>query len=64
MSSKKNLLVVPAFNTNSFAVVRFSVVASLMWNNFPQHIRDAGSLDVFKRRLKTAFLYVLFKFMK
>ena len=32
----------------------FSVVAPLLWNSLPQHIRDAGSIDIFKRRLKTA----------
>ena len=53
-SSKKNLLVVPAFNTNSYGRRAFSVVAPLLWNSLPQHIRDAGSLDIFKRRLKTA----------
>ena len=53
-SSKKNLLVVPAFRTNSYGRRAFSVVAPLLWNSLPQHIRDAGSLDIFKRRLKTA----------
>ena len=53
-SSKKNLLVVPAFNTNSYGRRAFSVVAPLLWNSLPQHIRDAGSLDIFKRHLKTA----------
>ena len=38
------------------AVVPFSGVVPLLWNSLPQHIRDAGSLDVFKRRLKT-FLF-------
>ena len=31
----------------------FSVAAPLLWNSLPQHIRDAGSLDIFKRQLKT-----------
>ena len=53
-SSKKNLLVVPAFRTNSYGRRAFSVIAPLLWNSLPQHIRDAGSLDIFKRRLKTA----------
>lgn len=53
-SSKKNLLVVPAFRTNCYGRRAFSVIAPLLWNSLPQHIRDAGSLDIFKRRLKTA----------
>ena len=53
-SSKKNLLVVPAFNTNSYGHRAFTVVAPLLWNSLAQHIRDARSLEIFKRRLKTA----------
>ena len=53
-SSKKNLLVVPAFNTNSYGRRAFSIVVPLLWNSLSQHIRDARSLDIFKRRLKTA----------
>ena len=43
-SSKKNLLVVPAFNTSSYGGRAFSVVAPLLWNSLPQHIRDSGFL--------------------
>ena len=46
-------IVVPVFNTNSYGRRAFSVVALLLWNSLPQHIRDAGSLDIFKRRLQT-----------
>ena len=57
-SLKKNLLVVPGFNMNSYGRRTFSVVAPLLWNtSFPQHIRDAESLDIFKRRL-TAVLFI------
>ena len=56
-SSKKNLLVVPAFNKDSYGRRAFSVVAPLLWNSLRQHIRNAESLDIFKRQLKT----VLFK---
>ena len=52
-SSKKNLLVVPAFNINSYGRRALSVSAPLLWKSLPQHIRNAGSLDIFKRQLKT-----------
>ena len=52
-TSKKNLLSVPAFNINSYGRRAFSVAAPLLWNSLPQHIRDSGSLDIFKRQLKT-----------
>lgn len=52
-SSKKNLLAVSAFNINSYGHHAFSVAAPLLWNSLPQHIRDAGSWDIFKRQLKT-----------
>jgi len=56
-SAKKNLLVVPGFKLNSYGRCAFSVAAPLLWNSLPQHVRDAESLDIFKRQLKT----VLFK---
>ena len=52
-SSKKNLLSVPAFNINSYGRRAFSVAAPLLWNSLSQQIRDAGSLDIFERQLKT-----------
>ena len=49
---KKNLLAVRAFNVNSYGRRAFSVATSLLWNILPQHIRDAGSLHLFKRQLQ------------
>ena len=46
-SPKKNLLAVRAFNINSYGRRAFSVAVPLLWNSLPQHIRDAGSLDIF-----------------
>ena len=56
-SVKKNLLAMPGFKLNSYGRRAFSVAALLLWNNLPQHVRDAEPLDIFKRQLKT----VLFK---
>ena len=53
---KKNLLAVPGFKLNSYGCHAFSVAMPLLWNSLP-HVRDAESLDIFKRQLKT----VLFK---
>ena len=50
---QKNLLAVRAFNINSYGRRAFSVATLLLWNILPQHIRDAGSLHIFKRQLKT-----------
>ena len=51
-SKKKNLLAVRAFNINSYGRRAFSAATSLLWNILPQHIRDAGSLHLFKRQLQ------------
>ena len=59
-SSKKNLLVVLAFNINSYGRRAFCVAAPLLLNSLPQHIRDAGSLDIFKRQLKTVLFRLAF----
>ena len=53
LQKKKNLLAVRAFNINSYGRRAFSVATSLLWNILSQHIRDAGSLHIFKRQLKT-----------
>ena len=45
-SLKINLLAVRAFNISSYGRCAFSVAAPLLWNSLPQHIRDAGSLDI------------------
>jgi len=59
-SAEKNLLAVPGFKLNSYGRRAFSVAAPLLWNSLPQHVRDAESLDIFKRELKTVFLNVPF----
>ena len=58
----KNQLAVTAFNITSYGRGAFSVAVPLLWNSLRQHIRDARSLEIFKRQLKTvlsrhAFFY-------
>ena len=55
-SSKKKFSHCAAFNLNSYGHRAFCVTAPLLWNNLPRHIRDAGTLDIFKRQLMT-FLF-------
>ena len=55
-SSNRNLLVKPYFNLNSYGKRTFSVAAPELWNNLPEDIKSANSIDDFKRKLKT-FLF-------
>ena len=51
-----SLLVKPHFNLNSYGKRAFSVAAPELWNNLPEDIKSANSIDDFKRKLKT-FLF-------
>jgi len=52
-SASQNLLVVPRYNLATYGGRSFSAVAPVLWNSLPRDTRDAQSLDVFKRRIKT-----------
>ena len=56
-SSNRNLLVKPYFNLNSYGKRAFTVAASELWNNLPEDIKSANSIDDFKRKLKS-FLFM------
>ena len=56
-SSNRNLLVKPYFNLHSYGKRAFSVAAPKLWNNLPEDIKSANSIDDFKRILKT-FLFM------
>ena len=56
-SSNRNLLVKPYFNLNSYGKRAFSVAAPELWNNLPEDIKSANSIDDFKRKLKS-FLFM------
>ena len=56
-SSNRNLLVKPYYNLNLYGKQAFSVAAPELWNNLPEDIKSANSIDDFKRKLKT-FLFM------
>ena len=56
-SSSRKLLVKPYFNLNSYVKRAFSVAAPELWNNLPEDIKCANSIDDFKHKLKT-FLFM------
>ena len=63
-SSKKNLLVVPAFRTNSYGRRAFSVIARFSGTVFLNVLGMLDHLTFLKDSLKLLFLYTLFRFMK
>ena len=56
-SSNRHLLVKPYFNLNSYRKRPFSVAAPELWNNLPEDIKSANSIDDFKCKIKT-FLFM------
>ena len=52
-SSHEKLLVVPNRNFATVGQRSFSFLAPSVWNNLPCALRDIGSLDIFKSKLKT-----------
>ena len=55
-SATKELLVVPKYNLETYGKRAFSVIAPILWNNLPDHIRAISCLRTFKSRVKT-FLF-------
>ena len=53
----RNVVVFFYFNLNSYGKRAFSVEAPELWNNLPEDIKSANSIDDFKRKLKT-FLFM------
>ena len=49
-------LVVPAYQTQAYGARSFSVAAPTLWNSLPVDIKNAQSLFIFKKKLKT-FLF-------
>lgn len=55
-SASTSLLLVPSTRRSTLGDRAFHVAASRAWNRLPSHIRDAASLPIFRRELKT-FLF-------
>ena len=51
-SCNRNVLVKPYFNVNSYGKRAFSFAAPELWNNLPEDIKSANSIDDFKRKLE------------
>ena len=52
-SADKWLLAIPRTSTLRYGDRAFSACAPRLWNNIPLHIRNCGTLSMFKRQLKT-----------
>ena len=52
-SAEGNLLTVPPSRLRSHGDRRFAHAAPVLWNSLPLNIRNADSLNAFKRMLKT-----------
>ena len=52
-SSDKTALLKPKINYKSYGQRSFSYFAPLVWNRLPKTIREAGNLEIFKKKLKT-----------
>ena len=48
-----NLLLVPKVKKSTFDGRSFSFTASFLWNQLPNHLRHASSLEIFLTNLKT-----------
>ena len=60
-SANKELLVVPKHNLKMYRRHAFSVIAPILWNNLPDHIRTTACLGTFKIiiRIKTFLILVI-----
>lgn len=52
-SSSKALLKIPSHKTESYGARAFSIIAPQLWNELPQNIRQAQSINHFKNSAKT-----------
>ena len=57
-SEKKSMLHVPKTRTVGYGDRSFSKSSPVLWNELPETIKCSGSIEIFKRRLKTHLSYV------
>ena len=56
-ADNNNLLVVPKVKKSTFGGRSFSFTAPFLWNQLPNHLRHASSLEIFKKRFKDTLIY-------
>ncbi|XP_062579353.1 uncharacterized protein LOC134241302 [Saccostrea cucullata] len=59
-SESTSRLVVPKIRTKTYGERRLGCAAAFLWNDLPNDIKQAQSLDIFKRQLKTHFYRIAF----
>ena len=59
-SESTSRLVVPKIRTKTYGERRLGWAAAFLWNDLPNDIKQAQSLDIFKRQLKTHFYRIAF----
>ena len=59
-SQDAGLLVIPRVNKSNTGGRAFSCRAPKLWNALPSFVREAGTVTVFKSRLKTHFYKMAF----
>ena len=52
-SSSRSLLAVPSTRTKTYGERCFRTAAAKLWNELPEHVKDAQTVQIFRKRLKT-----------
>ena len=58
-SSSLGLLATPTSRTKTYEDRAFSVCAPKLWNGLPNHVRNVGTLPLFKKNLKTYLFSII-----
>ena len=60
-SSHRHLVIPPPSKTVLFGERSFTVEGPSLWNHLPDNVKEAGSIELFKQRLKCTYLNNLLK---